>query len=134
MKTIKFRAWDKENKKMIDSVGLLPFQTVIIPDGERKVGDMGAYQKMYIYKEPKGFEVMQFTGLCDKNGTEIYEGDIVEWIIYPDDSEVVKLRDSVTFSSACFKLEKRIELLFMRMPHIEIIGNIYENPELLTNN
>lgn len=84
----------------------------------------------------------QYTGLKDKNGKEIFEGDIVEWSVWIDAQDSVdgtethkeRFRDSIGFGSGCFKLEKRTELLFNKMaPHMEfeIIGNIYENPNLL---
>ena len=42
---IKFRAWDKENKTILPSVGVLPLGGVLIQTGERVVGDVGAYAK-----------------------------------------------------------------------------------------
>jgi uncharacterized phage protein (TIGR01671 family) len=85
--------------------------------------------------------INQFTGLHDKNGKEIYEGDVIEWSVYEDaqdtpsgEEEQHHRRDSVYFSNGCFAFERRKELLFNFLaPHrkLEVIGNIYENPDLL---
>lgn len=67
---------------------------------------------------------MQFTGLIDKNGKEIYEGDIVT---------TPKGNCAVTFELGCFYTItiSRYRLGGWESNCIEIIGNIYENPELL---
>ncbi|MDD5551279.1 MAG: YopX family protein [Candidatus Omnitrophica bacterium] len=101
---IKFRVWSKETKEM--------FQLhAFIED----------------YRQREDIEIMQFTGLLDKNGKEIYEGDITttEWEDEEDKKEVV-------FWQGCFchKREDGNGHIF-NPKKIEVIGNIYENPELM---
>lgn len=78
--------------------------------------------------------IMQFTGLTDKNGKEIYEGDII----------TINLKNN-PFKIKCTVIYKQSQCQFMAMEvskkklvyqlhhnrNIEVIGNIYENPELL---
>ena len=101
---IKFRAWSKSNKTM-------EYDT-----GHRVDCDL--------------YELMQFTGLHDKNGKEIYEGDIVTYpavILEPFD-EGAKDILKVEYDQIGFKIGE--EYLYDTHEDCEIIGNIYENPEL----
>jgi uncharacterized phage protein (TIGR01671 family) len=74
---------------------------------------------------------MQFTGLYDVNGKEIYEGDIIKHRYFS-----VKGVAEVCWNDdeACFlAIEPNGARVILR-PNSEVIGNIYENPELLTSN
>jgi len=81
------------------------------------------------YNEGEEPVVMQFTGLKDKNGKEIYEGDIVKrWInsrglIYP--SMYKKNIITIEFKNSSWNIKPKL------LDRLEIIGNIYENKELL---
>ncbi len=74
----------------------------------------------------RDLELMQSTGLKDKNGVDIFEGD-VGWDVYGEEY------GQVVFEEGCFRFEtdELSEALFEVNDDIEIVGNIYENPELL---
>jgi len=69
---------------------------------------------------------MQFTSLKDKNGKEIYEGDIVKYRIYDESGT-----DEVEFRYANFILKNDYSSLSM-LSELEVIGNIYENNNLIS--
>ena len=77
--------------------------------------------------------VDQFTGLKDKNGNEIWEGDICNTYDIYQPSE---LADSIVFHDGSFVFQNEYKLSFelrgFKTDYIEIIGNIHDNPDLLT--
>jgi|SRR5690625_4924123 len=124
MREIKFRAWDKANKKMHYDVGILGSAIYIDFNGQKE------------YEEVNGHELMQYTGAKDKNGREIYEGDVIK--IWPDDYDC-ETAGYVVKCEGCYwiraKDDNSISMplfdYFNGIMELEVIGNIYENPELL---
>jgi hypothetical protein len=93
------------------------------PDGERYWSYYGIGSKPTLFGGYKWIvEDLQFTGLPDKNGKEIWEGDIVK---YGVDAY------QVFYEGGAYCLKKDIWFSDNAAKHFEVIGNIYSNPELL---
>lgn len=113
---IKFRAWNEVSEKMLNWNDFL--------DTNMK--------NTFIAPESTGLMLMQYTGLDDKNGKEIYEGDIVKY----RDSRGQHI-EKVIFDKGCFYAGMHWESSTRVAPKLinpritEVIGNIYDNPELL---
>lgn len=122
IKKTKFRAWDKKNKVMIYDVQNTHDYT---PTTCENFGDL---------LEDEDYEVMQFTGLYDENGREIYEGDIVEVTNLDGDYVFeVGIVEFITPKFVLRNLKKDGSNLIIREGTKSIVkGNIYESPELLT--
>lgn len=118
----RFRAWDKEFKEMVQ-VDALVFDEQIIK---------ATYKNGNVVKEDlKNYILMQSTGLTDKNGKEIFEGDVVKMAknVYSESTcyEVIRHRGGAyRLDSKQYGCE-----LWLRHTDCEIAGNIYKNPELL---
>lgn len=120
---IKFRAWDNENKYMITSKqGIF---TALRNSMNITVQDNGYYNNGDLLKPNKEkYTLMQYTGLKDKNGVEIYEGDKVKAKFYGKE-----VAGEIGFNSGCYLLWNSCvsdNQLFI-FTDIEVIGNIYEN-------
>ena len=115
---IKFRVWENDTKRMCYEFG----------DGTKEVIARGVNETCKRYLEDENWELMQYTGLKDKNGKEIYEGDVVEREDYYGD-EKRKFREQVEFGGGAFNPISEIS-----SEEFKVLGNIYENPELLKRN
>ena len=129
----KYRAWDKR-KQLMREVAVLDFN---------KNGNVSGIQ---YWKTPydlqsihaNSINVMQSTGLKDKNGVEIFEGDVVSVRNHP--FQKTELSGAgieidgdylIGWSDHSLAWLAGDLLLYQLKPYIEVIGNIYENPELL---
>jgi uncharacterized phage protein (TIGR01671 family) len=134
MRTIKFRAWLKAESKMC-GVDLLRFGVGAFLLGAEPGGDIISSDGKYMAKSPGNgrfvfageFELMQFTGLHDKNGKKIYEGDIVQV-----GTEEFPLIMKIEFVNASFcQCNEKGNWIIHSHDKLEVIGNIFENPDLL---
>lgn len=135
MREIKFRIWDVENKEML-KVQELDFEPTFY--GGRIAIRPYQYND---YFDTEDMILMQYTGLKDKNGKEIYEGDIVEIIVIKqfaqkeDDHE--KVKGIIVFEQGEFLVKNSNSAFGPAYYHlrlckeIEKIGNIWEDSDLL---
>lgn len=127
---IKFRAWDKELNKMWFEVQ--DFYDTLCEEEHGNIDEPENYFGAVLDK-PIRYEVMQYTGLKDKNGKEIYEGDIIHYFrkstdSFDNDYEYIFV---VVFEEGMFKAkDRRIALNKIADECGEVIGNVWENPEL----
>jgi len=132
MREIKFRAWDGKrmgNVVEMDFAGNAPNHKIVFAR---------SFDTEMLFPHDIVGVLMQYTGLKDKNGKEIYEGDIVRYYYYVDygqtgelkeclSPEVVKWSDMWTG----FTPIKHWSSYGEQLRTCEVIGNIYENPEIL---
>lgn len=119
---IKFRAWLTNGDKVTYSIGSHMEYNVTITDNKYAVVESGRE-----IEETYDYHLMQYTGLKDKNGKEIYENDIIATKGYV----TVVRYEAPKF---CCRYDKgKAEMMdFDPFEECEVIGNVYENPELLT--
>ena len=124
MREFKMKAWLKKEKKMVSIIGIdLNYQYIRYSD------DGNLFKDDYKIAEFKDIELLQFTGAKDKAGQEVYEADVIKFndgiddiygLISYDDEDAVY----------CVSYENVTEHLSNMAGDFEIVGNIFENPDL----
>ena len=137
MRVIKFRAWNKSSPHphMIDIESVMyDEKNSVSICGYPLDRDNGGFTHL----EGDKFDLMQFTGLTDKNGVDIYEGDIMLKVMVDDSIHrcVIRYSDKYAKFVFCPIMEKwDFDMDVMDNPYerqsYEVIGNIHENPELM---
>jgi len=125
---IKFRAWDKENREMVEVLECNFKELMVCLPGFESGKKFSGWHSL------DNIELMQYTGLKDKNGQEIYEGDVIKGNLIkysplPIMGEVVWDNELSGFAS---KNNAGNTLLF-EIDQIRIIGDKFQNPELLNH-
>jgi uncharacterized phage protein (TIGR01671 family) len=130
---IKFRAWDKQRKEM--------FQVQSLNTYSDRDNSKPFQVRRYQSDLPEDFELMQFTGLLDKNGKEIYEGDVLTMKIpisingtHTHNVEIFSQGYAFWFKTIIYPGYTDCLWFHYNASQREIIGNIYEHPDLLTPN
>jgi len=131
MREIRFRAWDIENKVMCD-VSHIFIANMVLP--QTVMASVGSEMKHC----PSDAILMQFTGLLDRHSKEIFEGDILKWTNHTKCCNVATwdcLCEVVWESCGFYRRDILDGTLYgwanIKNEQVEVIGNIYEHPEML---
>jgi uncharacterized phage protein (TIGR01671 family) len=129
MREIQFRAWDDGKKEWLMGYEMPNLGGFSLLGEMVLLGEWSHILNEFLFDrnghKVDDLKVMQFTGLKDKNGKEIYEGDILHsgktnWVVVWDESGArYKMQTQTTYTDLSFE------------GYLEVIGNIYENPDLL---
>ena len=128
---IKFRVWDVKNKKF------LPESYFAILGNGKLIVTISGYYNDFTNTNQDDYVVQQYTGLTDKNGNLIFDGDIVQYnqnSSYDNMDFIAKWSDDklgfIFQSNSGEQLVNQTPHL-NRFKHLEVVGNIFENSELL---
>ena len=133
MREIKFRAWDKDIQTFVPIMDFTKNikEAIYRKLGKEVVSSNDGVENLAILLN-SNVDIIQYTGLKDKNGKEIYEGDILLYL--------TKTKTVVSYKNGAFVRSYRNSNMYLLYDSLavdgcledyEVIGNIYENPELL---
>lgn len=144
MRELRFRAWDGVKMWTPEMLGMNAY--LLEPSGKgvfhldrHDCRDKGALLSDW-QKPERGFTLMQYTGLLGKNGNRIFEGDIVERVYgYTESNNPRMVKSQIVFEDGRYKFYRESDMgkhytdcySGHKVFPWQVIGNIYENPELL---
>ena len=120
MREVVYKVWDESNKRFIDP----SFFSL------NEKGELGTFLSSFKFKDPR-FILLQYTGITDRNNNPICEGDIVKLHRINSNLIGVVKWDLVSFIVDIENAGKPAQDTYYQMKYCEVIGNIFENPELL---
>ena len=123
--TPKFRAWDVKDRRWLSPLNLLMDMT-----GELYWGFAGTV-KYQGNQKTTNIIIEQWTGLPDRNGVEIYEGDIYRQIVWMNGRNEGIFLGQIVWERDSWRFLPINEQITFRIDSGKVIGNIHENPELL---
>lgn len=134
MERLKFKIWDKENKrfliKCIDNIGINDKQCIDTNEFKSNVFSYLDWENGSIRLNSKKYVVLQYIGLKDMKGKEIYEGDIIKDMdnLY---YKVIYIKESACFVFSPIRKDTKIKFSFSfrksNNREMEVVGNIFEN-------
>jgi uncharacterized phage protein (TIGR01671 family) len=142
MRQIRFRAWYKGSEFPLDNEDLEDYEKPQMIYNVQKLYDgngpdnnpvLGGYDSFGNLIDNEEFVLQQFTGLLDNNGKEIYEGDVLRNPVYQGVVEYGRVLDGCAMAYIGFYIKVDSNTYTNLDGSLEVIGNIFENPELLKN-
>ena len=137
MREIKFRAWDESQKVMHNEFQFVKSGNdgndwILFTSHKQPISDYEVWTKNPYFAQQ--LKIMQFTGLLDKNGKEIYEGDIIRDGLSPSVVEF-KSHTNTSYGHGDSNTTQYLGYAFhfwaSGLGAVEVIGNVHENPELI---
>ena len=130
----KYRAWDVLAEEMIDEILMISFVRKEII-GKFRDGSTSVPLKIEDKRNGEDVILMQSTGIKDKNGVEIFEGDVVKQEMLIPTSEIEEITGVVKMLESAWTIVNDKEEIACHLwregAEMKILGNIYENPELM---
>jgi uncharacterized phage protein (TIGR01671 family) len=135
----KFRVWDKITNQYLQELGIYYWHIPYSLDGEKITGEANLFGLSELLRRDN-FVAQQYTGLKDKNGKEIFEGDIVKYTTWTGsyDGTTEQHQTQVQFKDGAYypryiNDECEDSWYSFKVYDLEIIGNIFETPHLDEN-
>ena len=136
---IKFRVWDKITNRYLQELGIYYWHIPYSLDGEEITGEANLFGLSELLRH-NNFVAQQYTGLTDKNGKEIYEGDIVKYKTWTGSHDGIteEHQTQVQFKDGAYYpryIDDECEDSWysFKVYDLEVVGNIFETPHLDEN-